>query len=201
MNISWKEKEKRKMGNFHFNGFWRLYKASPTHIQPMPTPADIVKLNFLVFHCEFFKRTERGEKKKKLTEFTSPPLSAGYRTRDEKKGRNKPDSMWNSLYPKHQRVSTTPRIHLQRLNTERGVLGHQHIVSRQPKRMKSEPRKKRKANVNETKNLSQTFLSRSTDKVLQPRIHFSVSLRSSCANTQYLGAGNNNKAPEWMHGK
>lgn len=78
--------------------------------------------------------------------------------------------MWNSLYPKHQRVSTTPRTQSQPLNTERGVLGT--LTHCQPTTKKDEKRapKKRKANVNETKNLSQTFLSRSTDKVLQPRI-------------------------------
>lgn len=56
---------------------------------------------------------------------------------------------------------------------------------------KRAPKKQQRIHVNETKHLSQTFLSRSTDKVLQPRKIQTI--RSSCAKCYaVLKGGRNN---------
>lgn len=125
----------------------------------MPTTADVVKLNFLLFHCEFLKGLE-GKEGKKLVESSLPPLSDVI-VREMRRKEEKNPAQYEIICTQHPRMSTNT---VKPTNTTEGAVTNT-LTAR--KRMKSP--KKRKPNVNETKNLFQTFLSRSTDKVLQPR--------------------------------
>lgn len=223
MNISTLHEEERKAENshFHFNGFWRAHKQAPYTVkaafrgkdrstrsrQCSSTSKLIAKLNFALL-CNVNGRLA-GTKKlllwyTQLHNFSMcrvrfPRVSASS-ARRSKSILAKPNSMWNSLYHHHPSSVYNLTNTAFRCEPSSGTNTMTRI-----KDMKSEPRKKKegKNNVNETKNLCQTFLSRSTDKVLQPRkVGFSPTSAAFCANTQFKKkkVGSNNKTKP-LHGK
>lgn len=153
------------------------------HIQPYTPAADMewtfsrkIEFLFIISLCNL-KGWKQGRKsffhRQPRAEFTS--LFVVREPRGWKRKKSETQLNVKFFVPSSQTNTLKPRGAHTR-ERERGVR-HQHNETHR-KRMKSEPRKKKNSNVNETKNLSQTSLSRSTDKVLQPRKKFRFLSRS-----------------------
>lgn len=131
------------------------------------------EIEFLIISLWNFKRTER--KRRKLGEFTSPIV------REMRKRRKKPGSMWNSLYP----ACLQPHEH----SRSRRTLSTNTPTAE--KGWKASPEKENQMWMKQ-KIFPRHFCPVLRIKFFNPEKKKTFFGFSSCANTQYSGAGNNN---------